>query len=650
MLSTGETLAIIEQRFKTVTGLKGRLDSFPLKKSSDLNFGTDKNRSREHAEVFTPPYIVDEMLQTVPNKNGAKPTTALDLCAGHGQFSIRILRKMYEEQGESFKLRQYLTERLFFAELQTDSCYKLLWIFSGLINLAIGDALHLGKLPKGWRGVWLYVEGLGEWVDVTEFVRALRSQVTSKGMTYKVEEEQEFVKVLDGFTARLNHICKEPKMEIKQVAATKEGRQLLQKLVQEAASGVEVNWQDVTTPEWVVREMVKTVPDIKALKRILVLFNIEFVEQLVKVEGIRASRIDFGSDSPIEMALAAKVYGVKTFSICKSGKSWQSFEEMKAALSDKAGQYDAVFSNPPYQIMDGGGANESSAVPIYHQIVMYAIDTLKPQYVCMITPSRWMAGGKGLDDYRERMLKDKHIRLIQDFPGNSDVFEEANIKGGVSYFLWDRDYNGLCEFNGIPRDISEFDVLVRDATARQILKKVLGKHNGFCDGKVLARKPFGISPDFTRWVPEGTQGSVKCYNRGKTTNWTKEFVDPNRILALWKVCTSKGINPNSEGRFEVYNQLFVVEPVAICTETYLVTGSFSSNKEAENYVNYMKTRFYRFMLSLRVVSQNLSKDKFSWVPDLGDYLNVWTDEDLYARFGLTKKEVEHIEKSIKALK
>jgi len=327
----------------------------------------------------------------------------------------------------------------------------------------------------------------------------------------------------------------------------------------------------------------------------------------------------------------------------------KNFEEMKAALDGKGSQYDVVFSNPPYQVNDGGGGTGFSAVPIYNRIVEYTIDVLKPHYVCMITPSRWMAGGKGLDQYRERMLKDRRLRLVQDFPGNSEVFKSAIIGGGVSYFLWDKNYSGLCEFNSIQRDLNEFDILVRDGISLPILKKVLAKHQEkFCNQKVLASKPFGIRAHFDGWVSEKTQGATKCYNRGLVVNYTKKYSDSNNAKDSWKVCVTRMINPNAEGRFEVYQRLFIIEPGAICTETYLVAGCFNSKKEAENYIKYMKTRFYRFMLSLRIISQDISREKFSWVPDLGNYSKAWTDKDLYAHFELTKKEIEHIEKSVKA--
>lgn len=623
-----DILSGIEARFQEVTGMR------------DEKFSTDRDKSQEFAEVFTPLKIVKEMIDTVKDLSVCGKN--LDLCAGHGQFTLGMLRK-FVGGDSSFDVGKYLRENHFFSELQLESCYKLLYIFGCDINLAIGDALQLEKLPKGWRGVWLYVEarGVGEWFPITSGVRCFQMG-TVEGI------EKEFERLDKSLTQQ---VSKEYGMEIKHIVATNEGRQLLMKIAREATNGVEVNLQNVATPEEIVKEMVRCVPDLKELKKILVLFNIEFIEVLVKTYGVRKSRIVFGSDSQMEGEVARDVYGVKN--VISIGKS---LPEMKLALEGGAGEYDVVFSNPPYQVMDGGFG--ASAKPVYHEIVMYAMDILKPRYLCMITPSRWMAGGKGLDDYRARMLKDKRIRMITDFLGEKDVFETVMIKGGVSYFLWDRDYNGFCEFNGVLRDIGEFDVLVRDNTSVQILKKVLAKHDGaFCNEKVLSRKPFGLATNFKGWVPEGTPGTVKCYSVNRQIKWVlaESVMDIHGVLGKYKVCIaearSQGIT-DSEGNGEpslVTGYTFQIPKGEACTETYIVVGAFNTKKEADNYERYLQTKFYRICLRLRLISQHINKEKFTWVPDLGDYSHAWTDEELYAHFELTKHEIEHIEKTIKSL-
>ncbi|MBD3260250.1 MAG: hypothetical protein GF334_01010, partial [Candidatus Altiarchaeales archaeon] len=406
-------------------------------------------------------------------------------------------------------------------------------------------------------------------------------------------------------------------------------------------------------------EMVKAVPEVKSLKRILVLFNIEFLEYLINGAGVKPSKIEFGYDSELEGKFAQDFYKVKTFPV------GSDIDQMKLALDGKGGRYDVVFSNPPYQVqsvtqkgMKGNGSTHASA--IYHEIVMYAIDVLQPQYVCMITPSRWMAGGRGLDDYRKRMLADKHIRMIQDFPtakGPESVFDGANLPGGVSYFLWDRDYSNGCEFNGIQRDIGEFDVLVRDNVAHQILKKVLAKHEGaFCDTRVLPTIPFGLTTNFSKWVDKTEPCSTPCYARRRSVYFVKEedFTDYHGVRSLWKIYGARGTGHNGEifskERDNIgYRNVFLGEKGSICTQTYLVLASFRKKEDAIGYLRYTQTKFFQFLMSLRTISQMVSSDKFAWVPDLGDYSKAWTDEELYEHFGLTKQERDHIEKTIKSL-
>lgn len=619
------------------------LSQYPMPKSE--GFATNRDKSKDFAEVFTPPHIVDAMLGSVPGLSSA--TRNIDLCAGHGQFTVRMLRK-FSQEDNGFRPSKYLKDKNFFAELQLDSCYKLLWIFGTGINLAIGDALQLAKLPAGWRGIWLYIEGAGVWVNITGIVKAELPINTSANLgmfPYDSDLEGAFVKMVEGLTTWLNLVAKEPKVELDKLVNIPAGRELLKNLVRNVATDVEENWQNVKTPEWVAREMVRCIPDLKLRSKILVLFNVELVEALVK-EGVDVRKITFGSDSPLEDAMIQSLYKrAKTLQVGRS------LEEMKKALEGKAGQYDVVISNPPYQIMDGGF--KASARPIYHEIVMYAIDELKPQYVCMITPSRWMAGGKGLDGYRARMMKDTHIRLVEHYAGASSVFPEVSVSGGVSYFVWDRDYNGLCVFDGEARNLDEFDVIVTNSKAITILRKVLRTHMGaFMDSSVSSSKPYGFRED-----TEESETGIACWfkqSRGKL------FVDPCTIkdsrgdLCKWKVLSPRTIPGADVTKFGIApikaihsTNMFVARPGEGCSESYIVLKSFKTQATADNFRQYVLTKFFRFMLLLRVVSQDVTREKFAWVPDLNDYSNPFSDADLYAHFNLTKKEMEYIESTIK---
>lgn len=649
-MSNEDKVKLLEERFKVVCSSEWNLSKYPLTNKDAVQFDMDKDKSRIFAEVFTPLHIVDQMLDTVPQMT--MKTRNLDLCSGYGQFSIRILRKLFQVHGEKFNVGKYLTSNHFFAELQVSSCYKLLSIFSTSINLFIGDALKLGKLPTNAKGIWVYLEALDEWVNVTGFVTTLFSKISpnkKSTLIYDVAAEEKFVTEFNSFVNKLTHICKDYKMNIKEIARTKEGRQGLIKIMRENLNASKTNWQDVSTPENYVGAMVRSVPDIKALKKILVLFNIEFLECLVKESGINPSCVTFISDTEVESELAKKIYGAHSIVIVE-----HTLAGLKAATSECEG-YDVIFSNPPYQINDGGG-NGTSAVPIYHEIVMHAIDYLKPHYLCMITPSRWMSGGRGLDKYRARMLADKRVKVIRDYPGNKKVFLNTNIAGGVSYFLWDRDYSGLCAFNGSHRNIGEFDVLIRDTISCEVLRDVLKNTKSFCMNRVLPLKPFGLRTNFKDWVESTCYGATECLTTGRVIKYVTKssFLDPFKVINLWKVIIN---NTVPGGQTDIYSGskplltgFRVLSPNQICTETYVVVGTFHTETEAENYICYMKTKFFRFMVSLRLSTHILSKDRFAWVPDMRNYNKVWTDAEMYQSFKLNPDGVELIEKSIKAIK
>jgi site-specific DNA-methyltransferase (adenine-specific) len=330
----------------------------------------------------------------------------------------------------------------------------------------------------------------------------------------------------------------------------------------------------------------------------------------------------------------------------------------------------AVLMNPPYQIQSeaqqGREGGKAQAKPIYHSFIETVIDFIKPDYMVSINPSRWMVGGMGLDSFRERMMNDRHMKKIVHFAGESEVFNTVLIKGGVNYFDWEKDYNGECEFchgnTSSNRFLNTHDIVLQDNNAFGILEKVMNNSTKFINQTCYGNKPFGIATNFKNWVEPAIGGDLTghihgiditmCYASNKSLHEIKisDFSDKNNIRNKWKVCTSAGINPSKEtGGFDKYNNLFLIEPTAICTETYIVVNVFDNKKEAEHFISYMKTKFFRFMLGLRVLTQHINKEKFSWVPDMLDYSAPWTDAELYKKFNLTRQEVAYIESKIKTI-
>ena len=320
-------------------------------------------------------------------------------------------------------------------------------------------------------------------------------------------------------------------------------------------------------------------------------------------------------------------------------------------------KFDVIVGNPPYQLSDSGA--QASASPIYHLFVEQA-KKLKPRYLTMIIPSRWFVGGKGLDLFRETMLKDKSIRKIVDFHDAADCFPGVEIKGGVCYFLWDRDDKGNCEVipivNGthhdsLKRDIGKYDVFVRLNNAIPILEKVqdLNKGQKWVSEVVSSRKPFGFPTNFTSFKQTKIKGSVRIFANKKIG-----YILPKNILLNkhWthkpKVFISKAFNGGYMFPHQIINKPIVSIKPSCCTETYLVCGPFDEDIEAENFAGYVSTKFFRFLTYLRKISQDNPKDRFNFVP-LVNLKESWTDEKLYKKYGLIQKEIDFIESMIRPM-
>jgi site-specific DNA-methyltransferase (adenine-specific) len=323
-------------------------------------------------------------------------------------------------------------------------------------------------------------------------------------------------------------------------------------------------------------------------------------------------------------------------------------------------QFDVIIGNPPYQLGDGGGGGGASATPIYNKFVEAAL-SLEPRYVAMITPSRWFSGGKGLEEFRDRMLRDSHFVKLVDFPQLYDVFPGVKIRGGVSYWLWGRDHNGGCEVvtmigneiigEPVVRKLDAYDVLVRRNEAVRILDKVAGyringKYETSLGGQVSARKPFGLTNQRGKATPSGVKNPVLIYGNQQTSYLGRSAITSNDgWVDKWKVLLVKAHGTSGRDDVTILGEPVLAGPGSACTETYLVIGVFDSEALARNLAAYMRTRFVRFLVSLRKITQNITRDSYSFVPLL-PMNRIWTDEDLYKRYGITSSQTAFIKSLI----
>lgn len=318
-------------------------------------------------------------------------------------------------------------------------------------------------------------------------------------------------------------------------------------------------------------------------------------------------------------------------------------------------KFDVIIGNPPYQLSDGG--NGASASPLYHRFVRQA-QKLKPRYLTMIIPSRWFGGGKGLDDFRREMLNDNHIRVLVDYENASDCFPGVDIAGGVCYFLWDRDNPGLCDVVNIRnnetmhsvRALNEFDTFIRHDRAASIVRKVCAFGEPMMSNMVSSSKPFGLRT-FVR--PQESGDILLRWQNGEGPYRRDEITVGRELIDKWKVITSyvgydHAGNPGKDGKRRVFSKIDILPPGTICTETYLVVGSFDTEQEAKKLVAYMKTLFFRFLVAQCMYSHHITKEAYRLVP-IQDFSQSWTDEKLYAKYGITDEEIKFIESMVRPM-
>jgi len=333
-------------------------------------------------------------------------------------------------------------------------------------------------------------------------------------------------------------------------------------------------------------------------------------------------------------------------------------------------KFDVIIGNPPYQLSDGSGGSTDAAMPIYNKFLVQSIK-VNPRYISMIVPSKWMVGGRGLQIFREEMLKDKRISYIYDYEQSSECFQGLHIDGGVCYFKWDKNHNGPVTYVYKPKGLDEFttirelgnkysNIVIRDYRRESIIRKVT-KGTSF-NSIVSPRKPFNVNTDLFNcperypelklsdssyidsvqiWGVKGLKGGAKrvCgYVCRRAITKNTEWIDKYKLFISKAYSTDALIPP----------KFIEADPNEICTETFLVIGPFNTIEERQNCLKYSETDFFRVLLYFGRGTMQVSQEVFRFVP-LQDFSHPWTDEMLYKKYGLTEEEIAFIESMIRPM-
>ena len=320
-------------------------------------------------------------------------------------------------------------------------------------------------------------------------------------------------------------------------------------------------------------------------------------------------------------------------------------------------QFDVIIGNPPYQLGSDGGTRD---VPIYQNFVEQA-KTLEPRYLSMVIPSRWMAAGLGLSEFREVMLGDRRMRVLVDYPAASDVFPGVEVKAGVCYFLWDATHDDDCTVTTMrggdvvgptKRNLGEYDVFVRDARAMSILRKVV-KQGEPSINSILARdKEFGWTSNFDGFHVTHRAGDLPLYyirkmKRGVGYIARASVTKSAHLIDRWKVLVPQAFNGGDSMPHQILGKSLIAPSLSVCTQSFLFF-SVDCEEEAKSLQSYYTTRLFRFLVSLRKITQHATHSTYKWVP-VQDWNRTWTDDALYEKYGITKEERAYIESQVREM-
>ena len=358
------------------------------------------------------------------------------------------------------------------------------------------------------------------------------------------------------------------------------------------------------------------------------------------------------------------------------GKSYWNNKEIEDNM-----KFSAIVGNPPYQLIkasENNTTNSAFASAVY-PLFMDIARKLNPQYVSMITPSRWMTkSGQGVsDDWVEMMINSNHFCTIHDFYSASDCFYGVEIKGGVNYFLYQQSYLGECDYyahnNGevsLRRERLNSlgaGIVIRDLKAIDIINKILAVegdyiHNGSFSELVSPQHFFDKDGALnTNW-----KGYVKQKDK---IHYIKYYLNKNleasgfawvKLSDIPKNVQSVGMNkvfiPKAGGSGNdpiVLGHPFIGEANSVCSQTYILIGYLPGKhdftiKQCENIISYISSRFVRYLISIKKKTQDVTSASFQFVP-IQDWSKTWSDSVLYEKYKLSKEDIDYVESKIKPL-
>lgn len=334
---------------------------------------------------------------------------------------------------------------------------------------------------------------------------------------------------------------------------------------------------------------------------------------------------------------------------------------------------DVVISNPPYQEITGGGLNDSGGKPLFDVFILNGI-IISNRILCMITPTKWISGNQSnYVELRKSLLQGRHIKEMVDFFNPTHAFPGTQIAGGVSYFLYDKQYTGNVRFtHSIKTDteiLSTNDrcfntdaIIPRHAVGEYVINKIsqasdnIGYLNNyvyknlwrlptnFSDASVVRTSPIElevITPNQIYYIDRGTveNVSIDCY----------------------KVIFTRVVNGSTflrDSKKAILSSIRVIGPGEICNASYMLVGNINKKEYAENIKKYLQTKFTRFLVLQTLFGIGLTSDRFQFVPlqDFANNSNIdWSqpisdiDQQLYRKYGLTEEEMNYIEKIMKPM-